>query len=43
VAGAVAGAYYGIPDAVKEQALSHLTDEMKQVIVKFEEKLELRL
>lgn len=43
VAGAVAGAYYGIPDAVKEQAMSHLTDEMKQVIVKFEEKLELRL
>ena len=43
VAGAVAGAYYGIPDAIKEQSLSHLTDEMKQVIVKFEEKLALRL
>ena len=36
VAGAVAGAYYGIPQLIKEKMLTYIPDEFKNVINKFE-------
>lgn len=39
MAGAVAGAYYGIPDWITEKAMSHLTEDLYDVVVKFEARL----
>ena len=36
VAGAVAGAFYGIPETIREEALAHLPKELKAVIDNFE-------
>ena len=36
IAGAIAGAYYGIPDNIQEEALKFLPDEFKTMITKFE-------
>ncbi|MBO4730753.1 MAG: ADP-ribosylglycohydrolase family protein [Bacteroidaceae bacterium] len=39
VAGAVAGAYYGVPDEIKTKAMSYLPQEMVEVLGKLEKKL----
>ena len=36
VAGAVAGAYYGVPEKIKEEMYTYIPDEFKDVIDKFE-------
>ena len=36
VVGAVAGAFYGIPETIREEALAHLPKELKAVIDNFE-------
>ena len=38
VTGAVAEAYYGIPDDIKETALSYLDDRLLDITERFEEK-----
>lgn len=36
IAGAVAGAYYGVPDALREQTLSRMDKYMKEILFDFE-------
>ena len=38
IAGAVAGAYYGVPDALRERTLRYMDDGMKEILFAFEEK-----
>lgn len=35
--GAIAGAYYGVPDYIVKEAMSYLTDDLAEVVVKFED------
>lgn len=42
MAGAVAEAYYGIPEAIAEEALSYLPAEMYHIVELFREKIEVR-
>jgi ADP-ribosylglycohydrolase len=36
IAGAVAGAYYGVPESLKKQAYVYLSDELREIAAKFE-------
>ncbi len=36
IVGSVAEAYYGVPESLREKALSYLTDDMIQVVIEFE-------
>lgn len=36
MAGSIAGAYYGVPDEVREGALNYLTDDLKDILLRFE-------
>lgn len=38
ITGSIAEAYYGIPVSMRNQALTHLTEELKMIIFDFEEK-----
>lgn len=35
IAGGIAGAFYGIPDAIKDKGLSYLDDGLREVAVDF--------
>lgn len=36
IAGAAAGAYYGVPEALREGALTYMDEEMKAILLAFE-------
>jgi ADP-ribosylglycohydrolase len=38
VVGGIAEAYYGVPEDLREKAMEYLTEEMKEVIMKFEDR-----
>ncbi len=38
IAGGIAGAFYGVPDDIQKEANSRLTDDLKIIVEKFEEK-----
>lgn len=38
IAGAVAGAYYGVPEEIEKEGLSYLTDDLKEILLAVEEK-----
>jgi ADP-ribosylglycohydrolase len=40
IAGCIAEAYYGIPDEIRQRALSYLPEEMREVIELFEQRKE---
>ena len=40
ITGGIAEAYYGVPDEIREKALSYLDDDLKAIISDFENRYE---
>ena len=38
IAGSIAEAYYGVPEALKQEALGRLTDDLRDILLRFESK-----
>ena len=35
IAGSIAEAYYGVPEALKQEALGRLTDDLRDILLRF--------